>query len=48
VLASRFALGMQGDVLSAMFGVLAVLVALRTLHRDLIQNRAPVEPAEAA
>jgi hypothetical protein len=48
VFASRFALGMQGDVLSAMFGVLAVLVALRTLYRDLIQNRAPVEPAEAA
>jgi uncharacterized membrane protein YfcA len=48
VVASRFALGIQGDVLSAMFGGLAVLVALRTLYRDLIQNRAPVEPAEAA
>jgi uncharacterized membrane protein YfcA len=48
LVASRFALAIQGDVLSAMFGVFAVLVALRTLYRDLIQNRAPVEPAEAA
>jgi uncharacterized membrane protein YfcA len=48
LVASRFALAIQGDVLSAMFGVFAVLVALRTLYRDLVQNRAPVEPAEAA
>ena len=48
VLASSFALGIDGQVLSAMFGVLAVVVAMRTLYRDVIQHRGPVQPAEAA
>jgi hypothetical protein len=48
IAASRFALGVDGEVLAAWFGVFAVLVALRTLYRDVIQHRKPVEPAEAA
>ena len=40
--------GIEGQVLSALFGVLAVVVALRTLYRDVIQHEAPAEPAEAA
>jgi uncharacterized membrane protein YfcA len=48
VAASRFALGVDGQVLSAWFGVFAILVALRTLYRDVIRHRSPVEPAEAA
>jgi uncharacterized membrane protein YfcA len=48
VAASRFALGVDGDVLAAWFGALAVVVALRTLYRDVILPRGPVEPAEAA
>jgi uncharacterized membrane protein YfcA len=48
VVASRVALGIEGQVLSALFGVLAVVVALRTLYRDVIQHEAPTEPAEAA
>jgi uncharacterized membrane protein YfcA len=48
VAASRFALGVDGDVLAAWFGAFAILVALRTLFRDVIRQRGPVEPAESA
>ena len=38
LLASRAALGIDGRILSIGFGVLAVLVALRTLYRDLVNR----------
>lgn len=47
LLASRVALGIDGRVLSVAFGVFAVLVALRTLYRDLIQRREPARSVEA-
>ncbi len=48
LLASRVALGIDGRILSVAFGVLAVLVALRTLYRDLIRRREPAPSVEAA
>jgi uncharacterized membrane protein YfcA len=48
LLASRVALGIDGRALSVAFGIFAVLVALRTLYRDLKQRPEPVLPAETA
>jgi uncharacterized membrane protein YfcA len=42
------ALGIDGRALSVAFGIFAVLVALRTLYRDLKQRPEPVLPAETA
>ncbi|MGH8913183.1 MAG: sulfite exporter TauE/SafE family protein [Acidimicrobiia bacterium] len=42
IAAAQVALGVEGDVLSAMFGVLAVIVAVRTLYRA---SRAVPDPA---
>lgn len=47
LLASRAALGIDGRILSIGFGVLAVLVALRTLYRDLVNRPEPAPSAEA-
>lgn len=41
VVASQVALGVDGDVLSALFGILAVIVALRTLYRAWTTKPAP-------
>ncbi|HET9202381.1 MAG TPA: sulfite exporter TauE/SafE family protein [Acidimicrobiia bacterium] len=47
LLASRAALGIDGRILSIGFGVLAVLVALRTLYRDLVNRPEAAPSAEA-
>ncbi|MGH8950442.1 MAG: sulfite exporter TauE/SafE family protein [Acidimicrobiia bacterium] len=47
VLASQVALGVDGQVLSALFGGLAVLIALRTLYRAFTSEREATE-AETA
>ena len=48
VAASRLALGTDGQLLSALFGAFAVLVALRTLYREMVGQRAQAESAETA
>jgi uncharacterized membrane protein YfcA len=48
LLASRVALGIDGRILSVAFGILAVIVALRTLYREIMRSPEPARPAETA
>jgi uncharacterized membrane protein YfcA len=48
LLASRVALGIDGRILSVAFGILAVVVALRTLYREIMRTPEPAQPAESA
>jgi uncharacterized membrane protein YfcA len=48
LLASRLALGIDGRILSVAFGILAIIVALRTLYREVVQRPEPVLPPETA